>query len=701
MSVSACSVDKSWILGVALIIVASQLQVSAQEVESKPTIFKVSVSEATGYTPPGVTSGMKDATPLRDSPQSVTVIPRQLVRDQLMLSIGDVTKFVPGIQQHQGENNRDQVIIRGNNSSADFYLNGVRDDAQYFRDLYNLEQVEAIKGPNAMIFGRGGGGGVIHRVTKTPETLPMREIVLLGGSFGTKRVAGDLNQPVNGKLGFRLNAMYEDGNSFRNHVGLQRHAINPVLSFLAGPLTRLTLSFEHLQDDRIGDRGISSFQGRPVKVDPKTFFGNPNDSWAASRVNVAAFSIEHRRGTLLLVNRSNLAHYDRSYQNYVPGAVNATQTLVPITAYNNATLRQNLFNQTNATYTMRTGRIRHNFLAGVEIGTQRSDNLRNTGYFNNSTTTVNAPLELPLVNAPITFRQNPTDADNHVQTRLGAVFAQDQVELSRWVQLVGGVRVDQFDLRYRNNRNGDALRRIDNLVSPRAGVIVKPTDKLSVYGSYTVSYLPSSGDQFAALTDVTQQVKPEKFSNYEAGVKWDARRDTLSLSLAVYRLDRTNTRSTDPNDPTRIVQTGSARTNGVEAGVSGNLTRRWMVAGGYAYQDAYISSATAAASLGAQVGQVPRHTFSLWNNYRVTSKLGFGFGVVSRAEMFAAVDNAVLLPGYARLDGAVYYVLREGMRLQVNAENLGNVGYYANADSNTNISPGKPRSLQAAIAWKF
>jgi len=201
------------------------------------------------------------------------------------------------------------------------------------------------------------------------------------------------------------------------------------------------------------------------------------------------------------------------------------------------------------------------------------------------------------------------------------------------------------------------------------------------------------------LTAITQQVKPEQFTNYEIGAKWDAR-ERLSFSTAMYRLDRTNTRSTDPNDPTRIIQTGSQRTNGYELGVSGNPSAPWQIAGGYAYQDAFVSSATVSAAPGAAVGQVPHHTFSLWNRYQLTPKAGAGLGVVYRSDMFAAVDNTVTLPGYVRADAAVFYALTPRVRLQANVENIFGVRYFVNADSNTNISPGSPRAVRVALVLR-
>ena len=310
------------------------------------------------------------------------------------------------------------------------------------------------------------------------------------------------------------------------------------------------------------------------------------------------------------------------------------------------------------------------------------------------------PLADPTIDTPVTFRQSATDADNHVKTDLAAAYVQDQVELSPHVQVIGGLRFDYFDLQYHDNRTGDDLRRIDNLVSPRAGIVFKPFTLLSIYGSYTVSYLPSSGDQFSSLTDITQQVKPEKFNNYEVGAKWDLTRE-LSLTTAVYRLDRVNTRATDPNDPTRIVQTGSQRSNGFEVGLMGRITRAWKIAGGYAYQDAFVTSATTAAPAGVQVAMVPHHSFSIWNNYQFVSRLGCGLGIVHRADMFAAIDNTVTLPGYTEADAAVYVSLSERIRLQANLDNLLDKRYYLNADSNTNISPGSPRAVRVALTAKF
>jgi catecholate siderophore receptor len=667
--------------------------------EIAPHLDAVTVSDS-GYQLAATSSGTKTLTPMRDIPQSVTVVTQELIRDQMMMSIGDVVRYVPGITAHQGENNRDQVIIRGNSSSADFFMNGVRDDVQYYRDLYNLDRVEALKGPNAMIFGRGGMGGVINRVAKEAGFAPLREISLMGGSFGSKRVATDFDHPFNEQMAFRFNGVYENSDSFRDYVGLERYGLNPTFTIAPSQETKITLSYEYFNDKRVADRGITSFHGRPADTDISTFFGNPDDSRVRFHVNLASANISHQAGALNIRNRTMFGDYDRSYQNYVPGAPTADGLQVALSAYNNATQRGNLFNQTDLTYILSTGKIRHTLLGGSEVGRQLTDNFRNTGYFNNTATSLLAPFANPTINTPVTYRQAATDANNHLRTNLAATYVQDQIELSRFVQVTAGLRFDYFDLQYHNNRNNDNLRRIDHLLSPRAGIVVKPIAPLSLYGSYGVTYLPSSGDQFSSLTTLTQQVKPEKFSNYEVGAKWDIDR-YLSLTTAIFRLDRTNTRATDPSDPTRIVQTGSQRTNGFEFGANGSITAAWRIAGGYSYQDAFITSATTAARLGAQVGQVPHHTLSLWNNYQVLRKLGLGLGILNRADMWAAIDNTVTLPGYTRADGAVFFSISEKVRLQANVENLFDRRYYINADSNTNISPGSSRAIRVGLTARF
>jgi catecholate siderophore receptor len=639
---------------------------------------------------------------LRDVPQSVTLVGKSVIADQRMQGMGDVVRYVPGITVSQGEGNRDQVTIRGNNTTAGFFVDGMRDDVQYFRDLYNVERVEALKGANALIFGRGVGGGALNRVMKTADWTPTRELELQGGSYGNRRSTLDVGQGVSERLALRFNGMYENSDLYRRDVSLERYGINPTATLRLTPKTRVLASYERFNDQRTADRGIPSFQGAPLaSASPRTFFGDPSVSYADALVNVGSVTLEHTAGSgLTLRNRSVFADYNKIYQNVFPGAVNEAGTEVEIAGYNNATDRRNLLNETEVSYPLITGGLRQTLMGGVAVGRQITDNFRNTGYFNDTATALIAPLSDPTIAAPVTFRQSATDADNHSNAATLSVYGQSQVFLSdRW-QAIIGARYERFTINFFNRRNGDALSRTDNLVSPRAGLLFKPAEAVTLYSSYSVSALPSSGDQFSSLTVTTEALEPEKFTNYEVGAKWDVL-DRLSVAAAAYRLDRTNTTAPDPIDPSRTVQTGSQRTTGFELSVSGAITPAWQVIGGYTNQKAEVTSATTAAPVGARVALVPRNSVSLWNRYQVASSLGFGLGVIYQDEMFAAIDDEVTLPKFVRVDAAAYYTVSRWLRLQANLENVFDRDYFPTANSNNNITPGSPRAVRVTVATGF
>src|SRR5262249_33388682 len=269
---------------------------------------------------------------------------------------------------------------------------------------------------------------------------PLGEVTIQGGANGNKRVAGDIDRPFTSTLAARLNGVFERSDSFRHGVDLERYGVNPTLTWAPSAQTRINLAYEFLPDPRIADRGITSFGGAPADVDRSTYYGNADDSYVKARVNLTSATIEHRRGSFTLRNHTLVGAYDRSYQNYVPGAVTADRSQVALTAYNNATDRLNVFNQTDVTYRGSTGRIRHTLLFGAEAGRQLTDNFRNTGFFNNTSTSLLVPFENPRTATPVTYRQSATDADNHIRTVVAAAYVQDQIELSRYVDVVGGLR---------------------------------------------------------------------------------------------------------------------------------------------------------------------------------------------------------------------------------------------------------------------
>ncbi len=256
----------------------------------------VTVDAAGGYGVGAVSSATKTMTSLRDVPQSVSVISRALIADQRMSSMADVTRYMPGVGFAQGEGNRDTPILRGNSTTSDFFVDGVRDDVQYFRDLYNVERVEALKGPNAMIFGRGGVGGVINRVTRQADWGRSREASLQAGSWNNKRVTADFGSGLSQVVALRATALYERSDSYRDGAGLERYGINPTAAFRLGPNTTLRAGYEYFHDERVADRGVSSFAGRPLVTDPGTFFGDPTQSPTDATVNLGSVTLEQRLG---------------------------------------------------------------------------------------------------------------------------------------------------------------------------------------------------------------------------------------------------------------------------------------------------------------------------------------------------------------------------------------------------------------------
>jgi catecholate siderophore receptor len=666
-----------------------------------PTI-EVNEQREFGYGALRTRTATKTDAPLRDVPQSVTVVNRSVISDQRMQGMADVVRYVPGVTMGQGEGNRDQATIRGNTTTAGFFVDGMRDDVQYFRDLYNVERVEALKGANALIFGRGVGGGALNRVTKSAQWSPTRELQLQGGSYGNRRTTLDVGQGVSDRLAVRLNGLYENSDLYRRDVSVERYGINPTATLQLSSSTRVLASYERFKDDRTADRGVPSFQGAPVAIaSPRTFFGDPSASRSDALVNAGTVTLEHTAASgLTLRNRSVFADYDKFYANVFPGAVNEAGTEVSISGYDNTTDRRNLLNETELTYPLVTGGLRQTLVGGVAVGRQITDNVRNTALFNGTATSVTAPLSDPTIAVPVSFAQSATDADNHSRATTVSVYGQSQVFLSNQWQAIVGARYERFEVDFWNRRNGEALSRTDDLISPRAGLLYKPVEAVTFYGSYSVAALPSSGDQFSSLTTTTETLEPEKFKNYEVGAKWDVL-GRLSLAAAVYRLDRTNTTAPDPVDPTRTVQTGSQRTEGVELSVSGAITPDWQVIGGYTNQKAEITSTTSAAPEGARVALVPQNTVSLWNRYQAGSGLGFGLGVIYQDEMFAGIDNTVTLPSFVRVDAAAYYSVNRWLRLQANVENVFDREYFPTAHSNNNITPGSPRAVRMAVTTGF
>jgi catecholate siderophore receptor len=649
-------------------------------------------------------TGTRTDTALQDIPQAISVVSERQIEDMNLRSIGDVLRYVPGATIAQGEGHRDQIVLRGNNSTSDFFIDGLRDDIQYYRPLYNVQQVEVLRGPNAMIFGRGGGGGVINRVTKTPIS-----DMFVGGSasvdtFGAWSIDADLNLALSPAFAVRLNAVHEEFDSHRDFYGGEVTAINPTARLNLGPQTSLIASYEYVEDDRVVDRGVPSQAGRPLQGFYDSFFGQPGTNILGFEGHILRGTFEHRfTPDLRLTSRLLYADFDKFYRNAFP-ATAVGPAGVGVEAYIDSFQRENLFSQTDLVWSVTTGPVRHTILAGVELGRQETGNQRLNGFFQSGVPTTNGglrtnvPLTDPFIIPPITFRPGSGQRGTATDADIFAVYIQDQAEIGP-VEIIAGLRYDRFRLNAVNVLTGATFDRTDDLWSPRIGIVLHPVEPVSLYASYSRSFLPQSGDQFNSLDLTAAALEPERFDNYEVGVKWQARPGLL-FSAALYQLDRTNTRAPGPT-PGTVVLTGEQRSRGLELEAVGEIMPGWQLAASYTLQEAEITTTTSAAPAGREVPLVPRHQASLWTRHQFTPQLGAGLGVVHHSESFASISNAVVLPSFTRVDLGLFWRVAEHVEAQVNVENLFDEGYYPYAHNDNNISTGAPLNARFTLRVRY
>lgn len=681
----------------AFALAAPAMAEVAAEAGVAPAIIVYGVPD--GYDIEKTRTATKTETPLIDVPQTVTVLSREQLDDQGVESLNDALRYVPGVVLGQGEGHRDQITLRGQTTTADFFLDGLRDDAQYYRPLYNTDRVEVLKGANALIFGRGGGGGVINRVSKAPEFNKARTDFTGGiDSFGAWSMAADLDRPLGEMMAVRLNVTYEDFANHRDQYDGHFVGIAPTLGWKLGDATRLVLGYEYADDQRLTDRGVPSFAGAPIKGFDDTFFGNAATNRSEVQAHIGRVRLDHDFSDALTANLSaQYAHYDKYYGNVYARSA-ATMTTVELEAYNSDTIRENWMVQGNLVWKGDTGGISHQLLLGFEASDQLTDAKRSDGTFGTSAASrVTVPLAQRLAVPAATFGASSRSSLSKV--RALSAYVQDQIDLGDLVKVVLGLRYDDFRITSNNRVNSFRATRSDGKWSPRAGLIIKPRENVSLYASYTKSFLPQSGDQFTVLDATTATLAPEEFRNLEAGVKWDLT-ERLAFTAALFQIDRTNTRANDPVTGL-VVQTGKSRTKGFEAAMVGQLARGLQVTLGYALQDGEIRSTTAAAPAGRTLAQVPRHQFSAWGRYDFSDRLGLAVGAVRQSQQFATISNTVRLPGFTRIDAALFYKLSDAAQLQLNVENLTDTDYFPSAHTDNNISTGAPLNARLGVKLKF
>jgi catecholate siderophore receptor len=581
----------------------------------------------------------------------------------------------------------------------------VRDDVQYFRSLYNIERVEVLKGPYAMIFGRGGGGGIVNRVQKTP----LDEMLVAGSasvnSEGGFDFAVDVNQPIGDGAGLRLNAFYEQLESHRDFVSGERFAVNPNLAVTFAEGWKLGLSYEHVEDDRVTDRGVPSVEctgagciRRPLTGHRDTFFGVPGINETELEANIVKLRLDGELASGLTWSTTALyGDYDKFYSNVFPNSVvRLSDNTIQLDGYRDDTDRENVLIQSNLVWDIDFGTVDNTLLFGVEYGTQDTANSRFV-----APAAERARIDVDSFTYPTFTYPFPNRARETVsEVEVFSAYAQDQIGIGEHVILVAGVRYDRFEITGTDVFNNRDFGRTDDKVSPRFGLIVKPQPNISLYTSYSRSFLPRSGDQFISLTPSSEALEPERFTNYEVGAKWDLRPD-LALTAALFQLDRTNTTTPDPNNPTATILAGATRTRGAELALVGQITPAWQVSAGYTYQNSHLRGNDT-----IRVAQVPKHQAALWNRYELFPGFGLGLGVIHQSKQWAALHNptvstATLVPSFTRVDAAVFYDVTERLGLQLNVENVLDESYFSDAHNNNNISVGAPLNARLTARVKL
>ena len=658
-------------------------------------------------------NALRTPTPIIDVPQSLSIVSAEQIAQQGFTSIGDIINYTPGVNNSQGEGHRDSIVFRGVRSTADFFIDGARDDVQYYRPLYNLEQVEILRGPNALLFGRGGTGGILNRVTKK-GVLGERFTNFQAGanSFGEMSIQVDSNFDTGDSSAFRINAFYENLSNHRDFFDGDRFGINPTAKFELRPGTTLDLSYEYLDHQRFIDRGIpTGVDGRPVEAFQDIVFGDPDLNNNELKAHLFRAALQHEFSENLKGNLNAFyGDYDKLYENFYVSAYDelATPLEATLDGYIDTTQRDNLILSGNIIWQPETGAISHTIIAGGEIIDTASDQDRFNAFWNttaddNETFAITRPLLLSGgagTNAYGLATSNSYTTDLNDDTRVGidvrSLYVQDEIAISEQLDLIIGARYDSFDINVFNIVANESRNRKDDKVTPRGGLVFKPMENISLYASYSESFLPRSGEQFANINGNNNQLDPNTFTNLEGGIKWDLR-PGLSLTAAVFEIEQSSPQIADNNPETLDVI--DSEITGFEAQLQGQVTESWYIAAGYSQLEG--EQVNRSGPTGLRPRELPEQMFSLWNTYQVSNSLGLGLGLTHQDDSFINNNNTALLPSYTRIDAAAFYDISPDFRVQLNIENLTDELYFPNSHSTHQTTVGRPLNARLTVSRRF
>lgn len=685
--------------------------------------------------------------PLRDIPQTITVVPKSVMQERGATSLRDVLKNVPGVTMQAGEGGvpaGDNMSIRGFNARTDMFVDGVRDFGGFTRDPFNMEQVEVSKGPSSANSGRGSTGGSVNMVSKTPT---LEESYAGDVGVGTNdyfRTTVDVNQPIGDHMALRVNGLYHTSSTAgRDEVEEERKGIAASLAFGLGTDTRLTISYFHLETDALPDYGIpwvppnaatTTFLnglGEHANDDPhvpySNFYGLKDRDYEITRTDIATIQFEHEFN-----DNWKIRSTARAGQSVRDSVITAPRFFDSIpgnaaASYDGRITRQVqsrdqrdsiLAEQINLIGKFNTGLLKHDLVLGGEViyetsknfGRSRSPAVPNTQPVDGTT------INHPNPNAPFTGRIIRNKGYTDTDALSLAAYILDTISLGDHWQVTGGLRYDRFDVNYKSVASaGNApnftegshthLGRVDEMVAWRAGLVYKPVENGSIYLGYGTSFNPSAeGLSLGNATQSTNSLKidPEKSNTIELGTKWDLLADKLQLTAAVFRTDKTNARTFDPADTTdTVVLNGEQRVQGIEFGFAGSITDDWRIFGGYTYLDSEVLKSNNPLEVGHEILNTPKQSASLWTVYDLPHGFQVGVGAQFTDTRFNSNSSTAReAPGFCLFDAMLGYEVNKNFSLRLNIYNLADEEYIDRVGGGHFI-PGAGRSAVLTASYKF
>ena len=653
-------------------------------------------------------NSLKPPVPILDVPQSVSVITDEEIKNQGFREIADIIRYSPGVNTSQGEGHRDAVVFRGVRSTADFYQDGVRDDVQYYRSLYNVEQLEILRGPNALLFGRGGTGGLINRVSKKAEIGEAFGTFDFGAdSFGAADLALDANFATSDTTAVRLNLHTDSLANHRDFYEGERYGINPTVKIVAGDTT-VDLSYEIADHERFIDRGIPTANNTPVESLKDVVFGVKGLNLQTLEASILRANVAHDYSDSGKFNMSfTSSDFKKMYKNLYAAGYTAEDNTVKLDGYLDPTERQNMILNANVVNEFSNGSTSGTVLVGLEFVDTDNKNYRYNTFFNNRAgKDAGEPTDQQIFNItrPLDISKTSTGLDSTVDyttdlksssesdITVTSFYLQGDIDFSdNWKMIIGG-RLDNFDITVTDVKKAQDQSRKDDMFSPRFGVIYKPVDNMSLYVSYSESFLPRSGEQYKKLDASGAALDPDVFKNTEIGYKYDIN-DALTFTAAIF--DSESTRAEKDNDTGETNEIRGLEVEGVEIELSGDIDDQNNLTFGYTSLDGVTSKGT------KQPRELPDQMLSLWYSYQANETFGFGLGVTHQGESFikdtSNGSTGPALPDYTRVDFALFINASDNDVIRINIENLTDELYFPHSHSTHQASVGE--SLNARVSY--